>query len=75
MRPYTVTDLAITSRLDTPKETAAMLGRTISGLSKLRISDPDFPQPIRFGDTKRGRVYFVRSEVAAYLVAKMEART
>lgn len=68
-----MTDLAL-PQLDTPKETAAMLGRTISGLSKLRVADPDFPKPIRFGDERRGRAYFVRSEVAAYLAAKMEAR-
>ena len=53
---------------------AAMLRRTRSGVDKLRVRDPHFPKPLKDGDDRRSRIYFVRSEIEAYLAARLEAR-
>lgn len=58
----------------TNEATAKKMSLSVSGLNKLRARDETFPKPIRFGDEHRGRAYFVRTEVAAYLAAKMAQR-
>lgn len=60
--------------LMTLAELAATMRRTRSGLDKLRARDALFPKPIKDGDNRRSRIYFVRSEIAAYLQAKLQAR-
>jgi prophage regulatory protein len=55
-------------------EVSAMLRRTRSGVDKLRARDPSFPKPLKDGADRRSRIYFVRSEVEAYLSARLEAR-
>ncbi|MCR1827858.1 transcriptional regulator [Pseudomonas oleovorans] len=58
----------------TMADLAVMLRRTRSGVDKLRARDPEFPKPLKDGSDRRSRVYFVRSEVEAYLQARLEAR-
>lgn len=60
--------------LMTLAELAAAMRRTRSGVDKLRARDASFPKPIKDGDNRRSRIYFVRSEIADYLQAKMQAR-
>lgn len=60
--------------LMTMAEVAARLRRTRSGVDKLRARDPNFPRPLKDGDNRRSRIYFVRSEIEAYLAARLEAR-
>lgn len=60
--------------LMTLAELAATMRRTRSGVDKLRARDSSFPKPIKDGDNRRSRIYFVRSEIAAYLQAKLQAR-
>jgi len=60
--------------LMTLAELATTMRRTRSGVDKLRARDPAFPRPIKDGDNRRSRIYFVRSEIAAYLQAKLQAR-
>lgn len=60
--------------LMTLAELAAAMRRTRSGVDKLRARDSTFPKPIKDGDNRRSRIYFVRSEVASYLQAKLQAR-
>lgn len=63
-----------TSVLMTMTELAAMMGRTRSGMDKLRKRDPNFPKPLKDGNDQRSRIYFVRQEVEDYLQAKLNAR-
>ncbi|MDD2106817.1 helix-turn-helix transcriptional regulator [Pseudomonas asiatica] len=58
----------------TMAELAAMLRRTRSGVDKLRARDPSFPKPLKDGTNRRSRIYFVRSEVEAYLSSRLAAR-
>ncbi|UTW07874.1 helix-turn-helix transcriptional regulator [Pseudomonas benzenivorans] len=58
----------------TMADLAAVLRRTRSGVDKLRARDPEFPKPLKDGSDRRSRVYFVRSEVEAYLQARLESR-
>jgi prophage regulatory protein len=53
---------------------ALILGRSSSGVDKLRVRDPDFPKPLKSSENRRSRVYFVRSEIEAYLQSKLDAR-
>lgn len=64
----------ILSDLWTKAETASYMKRTPSGLDKLCARDPQFPKPLKDGDNRRSRVYFVRQEVEAYLAARLQAR-
>lgn len=58
----------------TMAEVAKTMRRTRSGVDKLRARDPSFPKPLKDGDNRRSRIYFVRQEVEAYLSARLEAR-
>lgn len=49
-------------------------GMTRSGLSKIRERHPDFPKPIKFGDSRQAAAYFVLEEVEAWLEARMAER-
>lgn len=76
MTPHQTTTPITTTlpELLTMADLAVMLRRTRSGVDKLRARDPEFPQPLKDGTDRRSRVYFVRSEVEAYLQARLEAR-
>lgn len=65
---------ATPNELLTKKETAALFRRTTSGLDKLIAREPEFPKPLKEGNERSSRVYFVRSEVEAYLAAKLASR-
>ncbi|GAB3380369.1 helix-turn-helix transcriptional regulator [Azotobacter armeniacus] len=71
--PYNTQTPAL-PELWTMAEVAARLRRTRSGVDKLRARDPNFPKPLKDGDNRRSRIYFVRSEIEAYLSARLEAR-
>jgi len=61
--------------LITMVDLATFLRRTRSGVNKLRAKDPTFPKPMKDGTGRQARVYFVRAEVEAWLLAKLDART
>lgn len=58
----------------TMAEVAKTMRRTRSGVDKLRARDPQFPKPLKDGDNRRSRIYFVRQEVEAYLSARLATR-
>ena len=58
----------------TMNEVAGLLRRTRSGVDKLRARDPNFPKPLKDGDDRRSRIWFVRQEIEAYLAARLGAR-
>ena len=60
--------------LMTMAELADKMARTRSGVDKLRARDPKFPRPLKEGDNRRGRIYFVRQEVESYLADRLQAR-
>lgn len=45
-----------------------------SGLEKLRETDPSFPRPIKFGQSKQAAIYFVVAEVEVWLDNKIQER-
>lgn len=47
---------------------------TRSGLEKLKKKDPNFPRPIRDGDSRQAATYYVVAEVEAWLQSKIDAR-
>lgn len=71
--PYN-THAASLPELWTMAEVAQVMRRTRSGVDKLRARDPSFPKPLKDGDNRRSRIYFVRQEVEAYLSARLQAR-
>lgn len=58
----------------TKGETAKALGRSPSGLDKLRARDERFPKPLKSSTSRHSRTYFVRGEVEAYLMALLAER-
>lgn len=58
----------------TMAEVAHTMRRTRSGVDKLRVRDPSFPKPLKDGNNRRSRIYFVRQEIEAYLSARLDAR-
>ena len=58
----------------TMAEVAGLLRRTRSGVDKLRARDPLFPKPLKDGDDRRSRIWFVRQEIEAYLAARLNSR-
>jgi len=65
---------SIIPELLTMAEVAQVMRRTRSGVDKLRARDPQFPKPLKDGDDRRSRIYFVRQEIEAYLSARLQAR-
>lgn len=55
-------------------EVCELMGRTRSGVDKLRARDPGFPKPWKDGGNSRSRIYFVRSEIERYLSGRFSAR-
>ena len=70
--PYTV--VPALPELWTMADVGRVLRRTRSGVDKLRARDPQFPKPLKDGDKRGSRIYFVRQEVEAYLSARLSAR-
>ncbi|MFI8581053.1 transcriptional regulator [Ectopseudomonas khazarica] len=55
-------------------EVCRRLGKTHSGLAKLRKKDPTFPKPIKFSEARQAAAYYVAAEVEAWLQSKIQAR-
>lgn len=60
--------------LMTKAEIASELRRTPGSVDQLRARDESFPKPIREGDHRRGRIYFVRAEFMQWLSRRLESR-
>lgn len=50
------------------------MGRSRSGLDKLRKQDPTFPKPIKLGDSRQASVYYVVAEINEWLAGKIQDR-
>lgn len=74
MRAETAATPASPIELITINDLGPILIRSRSGVDKLRAKDPTFPKPLKDGNGRQARVYFVRAEVDAWLRAKLEAR-
>ncbi|SDU20897.1 transcriptional regulator, AlpA family [Pseudomonas pohangensis] len=74
MKTETAATLANPLELITISETCRGLRLSRSGLDKLRVKDLTFPKPWKDGTDRQARVYFVRAEVEAWLLAKLDAR-
>lgn len=51
------------------------LGLSRSGFYNLRKNDPSFPRPLKFGTSTQAAVFYVRSEVDAWLEAQCRHRS
>lgn len=51
-----------------------VMRRTRSAIDKLRARDPQFPKPLKEGEKRGSRIYFVRQEIEAYLSARLASR-
>lgn len=71
---HTITKATALPDFLTKSEVATQLRRTSSGVDKLRVRDASFPKPMKDGDKRRGRVYFVRSEIEEWVRGKLDAR-
>lgn len=55
-------------------EVCSLYRKSRSGLYKLMVADATFPKPIKEGDARSARSYFVASEIASHQKAKLAAR-
>jgi len=51
-----------------------MLGKSRSGLAKLRKNDPSFPKPLKYGANRQARCAFVAEEIIDWLKKKTNER-
>ena len=72
--PPRATQTPTLPELWTMAEVAHTMRRTRSGVDKLRARDSSFPKPLKDGNDRRSRIYFVRQEIEAYLSARLDAR-
>lgn len=49
-------------------------GVTRDGLRKIQLRNPDFPKPIKLGDTKQAPVYFDLKEIEQWVEIKKASR-
>lgn len=47
---------------------------TRDGLRKIQLKNPDFPKPIKLGDTKQAPVYFDMKEIEQWVELKKAER-
>lgn len=62
------------SQLLTFGEVCSLMRKSRSGLYKLMASDPSFPKPVKDGEARSARAFFVATEIAVYQDAKLQAR-
>lgn len=62
------------SQLLTFSEVCSLMRKSRSGLYKLMGNDPSFPKPVKDGEARSARAFFVAAEIAAYQDAKLQAR-
>ena len=55
-------------------EVCESLSLTRDGLRKLQLKDPDFPKPIKLGDSKQAHVFFCSKELEEWLEKKKAER-
>ena len=55
-------------------EVCELLSLTRDGLRKLQLKDPDFPKPIKLGDSKQAHVFFDVKELEQWLEIKKSDR-
>jgi len=51
-----------------------LLGKSRSGLLKLRQNDPDFPTPLKPGHGRQARCYYVAGEIRTWLLIQISKR-
>lgn len=64
----------ITQSLISQPDVFKAIGRSRSGLEKLRKQDPTFPKPIKLGDSRQASVYYVVAEINEWLARKIQDR-
>lgn len=55
-------------------EVCEYFGVSRDGLRKIQLRNPDFPKPIKLGDTKQAPVYFDLKEIEQWVEIKKASR-
>ena len=55
-------------------EVCEYFGVSRDGLRKIQLRNPDFPKPIKLGDTKQAPVYFDLKEIEQWVELKKASR-
>jgi prophage regulatory protein len=55
-------------------EVCDLLSLSRTGLKKLMLKDPDFPTPLKLGDSRQSPSVFISEELDAWLEAKKAER-
>ncbi|CAO1658857.1 Transcriptional regulator [Halomonas sp. NYA30] len=61
-------------KLITKPNLCRAMDMTRSGVDRLLKTDPNFPRPLKFGDSQQSTCYFSVSEFNAWLEAKLAER-
>ena len=56
------------------RETCDYFSVTRDGLRKIQLKNPDFPKPIKLGDTKQAPVYYILEEIEQWIELKKTER-
>ncbi|MBF0675117.1 transcriptional regulator [Pseudomonas sp.] len=67
-------ELSLGKALIPQPQVCRMLGKSRSGLQKLRENDPDFPLPVKPGHGRQARCYYVAEEIHAWLLIQISKR-
>lgn len=52
------------------KDLAKMLGMSVDAMRKLQKNDSTFAKPIKFGTTRQAPVFYMTTEVEAWILSK-----
>ena len=69
-----IEDLPQHQKLITKPNLCRAFDMTRSGIDKMGRTDPTFPKPIKFSDSRQAQCYFVVEEVTAWLEAQKAKR-
>ena len=74
MQTQSLSDLGLQQQISF-EEACNLLRKSRSGLYKTIAADPTFPKPIKSGNARSARVYFVASEIAEWQQTKLAERS
>ncbi|NMY56886.1 transcriptional regulator [Pseudomonas sp. WS 5051] len=62
------------AQLLTISDVCGLLRKSRGGLYRLMDTDPAFPRPLKDGEARSARAFFVASEIASWQQNKLQAR-
>lgn len=62
------------AQLLTVSDVCGLLRKSRGGLYRLMNADPTFPRPLKDGEARTARAFFVATEIAGWQQCKLQAR-